>query len=68
MYKSANTVNSHFKSDLISNQTSILYGLFIFGNKRVKERKTCMCLLFFLDVDISGTIFVEGCKLFFKCV
>lgn len=49
-------MNFHFKSDLILNQTSILYGLFIFGNKRVKEHKTCMCLLFFLDVDISGTI------------
>lgn len=29
MYKRANTVNSHFESDLISNQTCILYGLFI---------------------------------------
>lgn len=29
MYKSANTVNSHFESDLISNQTCVLCELFI---------------------------------------
>lgn len=27
-----------------------------FGNRRVKKHKSCICVLFFLDVDISGIV------------